>query len=579
MASDVNLITIDKAETTHRAPKSEGSRHLLLRISCWTVALVLGAWQAWSTRWTMYPDGISYLDMGDAFWKGDWHNGINNYWSPVYPLLLGLFLKLFKPSPKWEFPLVHAVNFLLYVVALISFDFFLRTFFKAQFEHERSSPIARYPFPAWIWVVAGYCAFVISSLCLITIAFPSPDMLVAAVIYLASALLLRIQKGKADWHKLALLGVLLGFGYWTKTVMFLMSGTFITVAAATRKSWLGRIRTAFVGFAFFAGVAAPLVIALSIAKGRPTFGDSGKINYEISVEATQFFIPRERSATHPVRKLDAIPEAYEYGTPIVGTYPLWYDPSYWHEGIQLRYIPLRQARTVLLALAQCVWILFNFSMGLSISVVIFTLYLLSGSIRASIADALRWWVVWVPALAAIGLYSLVVIEPRYVAAQFCLVWIVSFSGILSEKQNLSFNLLSRSVCALALLTCTVVGYRIWDTGNIRRLAENGIGTPKCEEIAAALADLGLKPGDKIALISDWLFPSRQGAYIARLDRLHIIGEVRPETFWTADAKARSNVMSELFSKGATAVLIYKPEHVEAEWQRVGSTEYYFAKLP
>ena len=193
--------------------------------------------------------------------------------------------------------------------------------------------------------------------------------------------------------------------------------------------------------------------------------------------------------------------------------------------------------------------------------------------------SLRWWVVWLPALAAIGLYSLVVIEPRYIAAQFCLLWIVAFSGILPNKPNLSFKLLSSSVCALALLTCTVVGYRILDTSNIRRLAENDIATPKCEEIAAALVNRGLKPGDRIALVSDWLFPSRQGAYIARLDRLHIIGEVRPETFWAADAEARSNVMSEFFSKGATAVLIYKPQHVAAEWQRVGSTEYYFEKLP
>src|SRR5436190_24040667 len=69
-----------------------------LRISCWFVALALGAADAWVTRFTMYPDGVSYLDVGDAFWRGDWHNAVNAYRSPIYPLIAGLFLKIFKPS-------------------------------------------------------------------------------------------------------------------------------------------------------------------------------------------------------------------------------------------------------------------------------------------------------------------------------------------------------------------------------------------------------------------------------------------------------------------------------------------------
>lgn len=544
---------------------------------CWLIALALGLVEAWTTRFTMFPDGISYLDMGDAFWRGDWHNAINAYWSPIYPLLLGSLSRLFKPSPGWEFPLVHLVNFLTYVVALISFDFFLRTFLKTQLEREPDSVKAQHRFPTWIWLIFGYCAFTISSLFLITISFPSPDMLVAAVIFLASALLLKIKGGKSSWRMFALLGVVLGFGYLTKTVMFLMSVPFIAVAATTQKTWGERIRFATVSFAFFAILAAPLVIALSLAKGRLTFGDTGKINYEINVGTTQFFIPNEGSATHPVRKLNAIPEAFEYGSPVSGTYPLWYDPTYWHEGIRLRFNLSRQIRTVLLTMAQCFWISFNVNLGLSITVVICILYLLSENIRASIGRAVHWWVLWVPGLAGIGLYSLVVIEPRHVAGQFCLLWIVAFSGVL-HGSRISIKLISRAVCAMALLTGTVVVYQLWGARNEQRLTEKGIATPECEKVATALVREGLKPGDNIALISEWLFPSRQGAYIARLDRLRIIAEARTETFWAADSDARTRLMSEFAAHGARAVLTYGPPRAEEKWQRIDETDFYIVML-
>src|SRR6266566_7858750 len=114
--------------------KQRDSGYRLLRIGCWFVALALGAIDAWVTRFTMYPDGVSYLDVGDAFWRADWHNAINAYWSPVYPLIAGLFLKVFKPSIYGEYPLVHLVNFLIYVVALICFEFFFSGFVAQQIE-------------------------------------------------------------------------------------------------------------------------------------------------------------------------------------------------------------------------------------------------------------------------------------------------------------------------------------------------------------------------------------------------------------------------------------------------------------
>src|SRR6266851_4941539 len=112
----------------HPLISGKGTDLKTFQICCWIVALTLGAAQAWVTRFTMNPDGVSYLDIGDAYWRSDWHNAINAYWSPLYSWVLGFFLKVLKPSAYWEYPVAHFVNFLIYVAMLASFEFFLATF-------------------------------------------------------------------------------------------------------------------------------------------------------------------------------------------------------------------------------------------------------------------------------------------------------------------------------------------------------------------------------------------------------------------------------------------------------------------
>ena len=200
----------------------------------------------------MYPDGISYLDIGDAVWLGNWHGAINAYWSPLYPIVLGFFLRVFKPSICWEYPLVHAVNFLIYVVALICFEFFLHTFLEHQRSRDPALPDqSESNLPGWAWMLVGYSTFIASSLLLITLSFVSGDMMVAAVIYLASAVLLKLRRGNTDWRLFVLLGLVLGFGYLAKAVMFPISADFIAVAAGHQKNDSQKISLRSDFWAFF----------------------------------------------------------------------------------------------------------------------------------------------------------------------------------------------------------------------------------------------------------------------------------------------------------------------------------------
>jgi hypothetical protein len=90
------------------------------------LALILGGIHTWAaaTSHSMNADGVSYLDMGDAIFRGDWSTGLSAVWSPLYAWILGAAMRLFNPPMEWEFPLVHIINYLIFLFALICFEFF-----------------------------------------------------------------------------------------------------------------------------------------------------------------------------------------------------------------------------------------------------------------------------------------------------------------------------------------------------------------------------------------------------------------------------------------------------------------------
>jgi hypothetical protein len=158
--------------------------------------------------------------MGDAFFHHNWHMAVNAYWSPLYPWIQGLFLRLLKPSAYWEYPAVHLVNFLIYIGALASFEFFLSAIVKLH-RNLAEGPVSAVGLPEWAWYLLG----------------------------------------------------------------------------------------------------------------RLTFGDTGRVNYESYVDGNALWFPAGSALKHPVPRLVERPPTYEFRTPVGGTYPLWYDPSYWHEGL------------------------------------------------------------------------------------------------------------------------------------------------------------------------------------------------------------------------------------------------------
>ena len=89
-----------------------------LRIAFWLIAGTIGFLQIWLQDRIIWADSVSYLDSGDLLWRGDFANAITNHWSPGFPFLLGLAIKILHPVGFWEVAVVKLVDFIIFLFQL-----------------------------------------------------------------------------------------------------------------------------------------------------------------------------------------------------------------------------------------------------------------------------------------------------------------------------------------------------------------------------------------------------------------------------------------------------------------------------
>ena len=154
-----------------------------LRRIAWLAVIVLGFIQGWTNRQFINPDGVSYLDVADKYLQGDWTWAVNAYWSPLYSWLLGAALFLLRPSSYWEYPVVHLVNFLVYLSAFVCFEFLLFHVIRYQTESVSQSSSDESSLPTWAWQAVGYTLFLWCTGSH-NITDVTPDMCVAALVFL-----------------------------------------------------------------------------------------------------------------------------------------------------------------------------------------------------------------------------------------------------------------------------------------------------------------------------------------------------------------------------------------------------------
>jgi len=544
-------------------------------IACWAVALLLGLFQAWASRHVLTGDSISYLDMAGAISRGHWGAAVNAYWSPLYPGLLGLALKIVGPSKSWEIPFSHLLNFAVYVGALGCFHFFLRSLLNAHrnAESKASSEGSRI-LPEWAWVSLGFALFTWTSLQLIHLVVLNPDLCVAAFVYLAGGLLLRIRVRPADWRIYLILGVVLGLGYWAKAPMFPMAFVFMFAGALAAVNLRIALPRLGVSLLLFVIVACPLILALSRAQGRLTFGDSAKLNYAsylygIGGVNWQGQPPGTGTPKHPPRKVLDEPPVYSYATHLKGTYPPMYDPAYWEDGMKARFTLRGQARALLTDILEY-FKLFVLRQGAILGAIV-TLLVLTGTWRSGIRNLAEYVFLLIPPLAALCMYAPVHVEPRMVAAYVVLLWV----GILSGIRLPASPEFKRIAAAVTISMLVMLGVQI--VGRVVEDLNNGISDPEKVNwvVAEHLKRMGVAPGDIVASAGDTHNSSWH--HIAEVSIVAETPDYGKESFWwAADPQAKAQVFQAFAKTGAKAVVADRMPlpNWSADWQQIGDTQYF-----
>ena len=572
--------------TTARSHKKKYS----LKITFWLIAILLGALQAWVNRYNLSSDDIiAYLDVGDAYLRGDWQGAINGYWSPLYSWILAFTLSFLKPSTYWEFPAVKLVNFLIYLFSFVCFNFFWReVIFYYQARIPKDSLNSSFEIPKWVWVVLGYSLFLLSSLQWIGIYCDTPDMCVAAIVYLAAALVLRIHQpsNSKHWLNFIALGGVLGLGYLSKTAMFPVAFVFLGVAMFSVGNLRRALLPTLVSLLIFTTISSPFIVAVSTARGHPTFGDAGKLNYAWlvtgGVKPYRFWQgdePGSGTPKHPPRKIFSSPDVFEFATPIKGTYPPWHDPSYWYEGLLVKFALISQLRVLL---KNAFYYYQVFLGGLLFSYLI--ILTVGDRFWLSLKELTRSWVLLILAAAGLGVYMLGIDMPtailekqpstRYISPFIVLL----FAGVFSSVRLPNSQESKRLIAGITLATLITVAVQL----SYHTLNEVGFELVDRKphlhwQVVESLTQLGVIPGEKVALLGYYMYPHY---HWARLARVKIVAEIiDAEAFWEKDSSIRSKILEKIKETGAK-LIVQKPgikttvPILTMGWQKLGNTSYY-----
>jgi hypothetical protein len=549
------------------------------------VILVLGILQAWAGRFYIEHDGVNYLDVADAYARHDWRHAINGYWSPLYSWLLAIVEIVFRPPPYWQSTFLHLLNFLLFMFALIAFEFFLTRLVTLvnSLSPELNDESAR---PAWAWWLLGYTAFAVCTLRIITLGNDTPDMGLAALVFLATGILVDLRTSQRGLMRYVSLGIVLGVAYLIKGVMFPLFFIFLFSAVFARGELKKPDLRAIATLAGFFIVSLPFVAAISHVKGHLTFGETGKVAYIHEViHADEHKTDSVKHLTrvdgkmdsneiqHAPQKLSDDPPSYVYKTPyVLATYPALYDPSYWWTGRSPRLDLRQQIHAVARSAASFFHMLSTEKQWVAGWLV---LALFAASWKRTWARLKQLWFIWFPPVVTLALYSLVLVEPRYAAVWITIIWLVLFAAVDWPRFDANINARgTRSLGAVVALAIAITSGVAVLKGGFDNFAEC-LHKQRNEpfEIGQSLLNMGLKPGDEVAYLGHTTIPY----YWAHVSHLRVTGDIQIDdlyAYWMATPQKRAEIADRFRENGIKALVVIGPPLAADKWQAIGDSGYY-----
>ena len=548
------------------------------RVRRWLKAAIvsLGLLEALSQMHDTNPDAISYLDLGSAFWRGDpvWINGL---WSPLYGIVCVGISKLLHLPPAWEYAVCHLVNFLMYALALLAFDFFL-SWLLASVDSASALPP---PVVSCLFVLS-YAVFLEWNHSLLV--WLSPDLAISACFLCAVALLLRIRFQGSDSSGCYLLGAVLGTGYLAKTPVLplgvcLLLALTVYLPSAKRRL-VGLLQASFV-FMLLAGL---YIVPLSLRSGKLTSGESAKLNYAWHVQGVQYIHwqgdPVHGHPVHPTRQLMDSPQVFGFGEPLDATYAAYYDPSFWFVGLQTPFSLRDQAAAVLASLKDYGKLIFTWQNAALLLVIVGLLTLDASPGFRGYGRALRSWLpllLW--AVFGMALFGLVHVEERYVTAFPAVAWPLLLAVALAIQPKPAAFVRFLWWASAVVLSATLIGMVPEMARGVAaiRSFRNPDSNPAWV-VARQSRAFGLKPGDRIAALG----VSFHHAYWARPAGYRIVAEMpKPLEYWTSSEETQQAAREKLRSTGALFLIAIEvpPSALSQGWRQIGSTSYFILPLP
>jgi hypothetical protein len=444
-------------------------------------------------------DGVSYLDLAARYREGDWRAIGNGYWSPLYPMLLGAAQRLaalLPGAPRAELAVVFGTNGVIFALAALAF---------ARLAYLLLTPVpataSRRVLAARI-VTAGTVALW-SLVRFIGATTITPDALLAALLYLVAAELVSAWRDAPSAGRDLRMGALLAAGYWTKAVFFPVAavamGAYVLLAGrAMRSRGTSRGRPLTLPRVLLTALllSLPLTAAQSWSQGRPSFGETGRLNYRWYVGGS----PRGAPVSEPVEAtrdrhapaaiaMERVPGAVLFAGSVPGAFPYWYDPSRFEPGGMGPVSVAAQWRAVQ---ANLPW--YGATGGL-----LFALALVALAGAAGGGGAVRAGRLWctVPALATLALYTLTHVEGRMGAASLAIVLLAMLTLVDVAPRTGRRAAVALECVGLALLTVFAAGRISNRVPPTRTTALADAGA-----LPAAMRQAGLRPGDAVGVVGD-----------------------------------------------------------------------------
>jgi hypothetical protein len=528
----------------------------LCSVRAWVIlCLAWAAVIAFAHRHEMDPDGFTYLQMADRAAHGHLLALVNPLWSSGYPALLAVLLAIFRPAPANAFVLAHLLNYLLFIAATGAFVYFLQGWRNFALPEE------------WLVVPLGFVLFLKFTVDWLGLHNCTPDLGLGVTILVAAGILCRLARGGRPWVLMPLLGFTLGVGYYVKAPLFPLSLFLFTLLFLIPPGPAGSRAWILLAAAVFGITATPLVMLQSHRVGHLSYSESGALNYAWHVNGIH---PVQRPEpldprvhfVHPPRHLTEHPVTFEFGSPLPVTYPIWYDPAYWAEGVHPNFNLQQQIAALKVTLATYL----EMAVELAVVIVAAAVLLVTGSASVWPHGArLLWMIAW-PA-SAVALYALVHTERRYVAAFMILFWL----GLLTAGLQRSTIASKGAIIALMSMTLLFQPTLRLALASGRAVSSLLHHQPSGDlEAAHALQRLGLQLGDGIAVVGESFEP-----YYAWMAGLRVVTQTPDENaVWRLSPSEFHEWLRIVQQSGAKAIVaLDRPAYAnQAEW-RDGPTTY------